>query len=140
MFLSIVSLFIQIKSNNKILKLRKITRQSQKTNTITLKTLNNIVGGKHKFTKFGTAFDSFSLKFKLDSKILWKYQILVYYVLSNGDVVGDSREIEIEPCLSNKVGSTRVYGYRARFSTCIVRCIVNGPKNKLIPVKEQLFP
>lgn len=93
----------QIKSNNKILKLRKLTRQPQKAHTTALKALHNVVGGRHKFTKFGTTYDTFLLKFKLDNKILRKYQILVYYVLANGDVIGDSREVQIEPCLINKV-------------------------------------
>lgn len=84
--------------------MRKIVKQAQKTQTVTAsKPLHNVVGGKHKFTKFGTSFDTFSLKFKLDNKIRENYQILMYYVLPNGDVISDSREVEIESCLINKV-------------------------------------
>lgn len=98
-----LTFYYVVKSFDKIFKLRKVSKQPQKLHTITVHSLQNVVGAKHKFTKIGTSVDTFSIKFKLDSKILSKYQILVYYVLPNGDVIGDTREVAIKPCTSNQV-------------------------------------
>lgn len=62
-----------------------------------------MVNGKHKFTRFGAHLRKFNIAFDLDSNVLWKYEILVYTVLNNGEVVADSKQIQLEPCLKNKV-------------------------------------
>lgn len=62
-----------------------------------------MVDGKHKYTKFGANLRKFTIVFELDRNVLWKYEILVYTVLSSGEVVADSKQIQLEPCLKNKV-------------------------------------
>lgn len=61
--------------------------------------LENIVGRQHKYTKFGVSTDSFIVKFRLDRKIISKYQLLIFYITDIGEIVAATRNIEVEPCL-----------------------------------------
>lgn len=75
----------------------------QRSNVIRLDELKNIVGEKHKFIKLGAVTDGFDIKFKLDEKIITNYEMLVYYILDNGEVIASIREIPIKSCLLNSV-------------------------------------
>lgn len=81
-------------------------RQAKRNNVIRLDELKNTVGEKHKFIKLGAVTDSFDIKFKLDEKIITNYEILVYYILDNGEVIATSREVPIKSCLLNSVRKT----------------------------------
>lgn len=82
-----------------IYKQRMLEHQVKKTNPDYLTELENIVGNQHKFTKLGVSTDSFVIKFKLDRRIISKYQLLVYYITGNGEIVAVNRQVEVSPCL-----------------------------------------
>lgn len=61
------------------------------------------MGKTHNYTKKEAFADKCVLKFKLDPKILAKYQLMVYYVLTNGEIIASNLDVSIEKCLQNKV-------------------------------------
>lgn len=65
--------------------------------------INNTIEGQHKYTKFGVNVKMFSIQFELDLNVLSGYELLVYTVLTSGEVVADSKQVKLEPCLRNKV-------------------------------------
>ncbi|XP_074042577.1 alpha-1-inhibitor 3 isoform X2 [Leptinotarsa decemlineata] len=94
-----ITFYYMIKSSSQIFKLRKIRHQVKKFFPDYLHTLRNIVGGRHSFSKLGTSFDNFTLKFKLDKRVITNYQLLVYYVTRTGETVADTKNVNVEPCL-----------------------------------------
>lgn len=96
---------MQIKSSI-IYKQRKIVHQVKKTVPDYLTELENIVGHQHKYTKLGVSTDNFIVRFKLDRKIISKYQLLIFYISENGEIVAATRNVEVEPCLM-KVGTVK---------------------------------
>lgn len=67
---------------------------------------NGIGGGNHFFIRKELNFDKFMLKFKLDPRIISNYKLIVYYVLSNGELVAADLDVGIDKCLHNKVEAT----------------------------------
>lgn len=65
--------------------------------------LQNIIGEKHNYTQFGAKIGSLNFTFNLKPAILWKYKILVYWILPNGDVIVEKKNVDLKPCLPNKV-------------------------------------
>lgn len=98
---------MQIKSSI-IYKQRKIIHQVKKTVPDYSTELDNIVGHQHKYTKLGVSTDSFIVKFRLDRKIISKYQLLIFYITDVGEIVAATRNIEVEPCLM-QVSTTFLY-------------------------------
>lgn len=73
--------------------------QIKKTVPEYLTELENIVGRQHKYTKLGVSTDNFIVKFRLDRKIISKYQLIIFYITNIGEIVAATRTIEVEPCL-----------------------------------------
>nr|CAH7731883.1 unnamed protein product [Callosobruchus chinensis] len=94
-----VTFYFMVKTSSHIYKLRKIKHEVKKRTTRSVNGLKNIIGQKHKFVKSVANIDSFHLKFRLDKRILTKYQLLVYYVASHGEIVAVSKTNEVKPCL-----------------------------------------
>ncbi|CAH1996552.1 unnamed protein product [Acanthoscelides obtectus] len=94
-----VTFYFMVKTSSHIYKLRKLQHVVKKRTTRSVNGLKNIIGQKHKFVKSVANIDSFHLKFRLDKRILTKYQLLVYYVANNGEVIAVSKTNEVKPCL-----------------------------------------
>lgn len=66
--------------------------------------LKNVVGlSNNHFTDYNSTLASFNISVQLDRFLLSKYQLLVYAILPSGDIAADTKEIELGPCLLNKV-------------------------------------
>lgn len=94
-----------MKSPTHILAFKKIFNAGSVTQKLTPESLSNVVNGEHKFTKFGTFVGTFNFSFVLDEHVETSYQILIYTVLSNGEILADSKNIDLQPCYVNKVGA-----------------------------------
>lgn len=92
-----------MKSADSILIFNKILPTPSQEVIITPESLTNAVNGAHKYTNFGAHIKSFNIDIVLDANILWKYEFLVYTVLVNGEIVADSKQVNLEPCLQNRV-------------------------------------
>nr|XP_008195453.1 PREDICTED: pregnancy zone protein [Tribolium castaneum] len=97
-----VTFFYMIKSRGQIFKLRKITHNVRKSSPNYSTEFKDILGASHKHTK-ASSIAKFTLKFKLDEKIFSNYQLLIYYVTPEGELASANKEVEVEPCLNNKV-------------------------------------
>lgn len=64
--------------------------------------LKNVIGNKHKFIKLGTSIDGLTLKFRLNRRIVAKYELLVYYI-NKGETVAATKTVAVEPCLMKVV-------------------------------------
>lgn len=69
-----------------------------------MKDATNILGTSHQYSRTEADVDTFTLKVKMDRRIVSKAQLLVYYVLPvSGEVVVGGTDISVEKCLPNKV-------------------------------------
>ncbi|KAL3287814.1 hypothetical protein HHI36_002274 [Cryptolaemus montrouzieri] len=91
-----------IKSKGKLHSLDKITKKVQAKPANYKNELKNIIGTPHRYNTDGSSFDKFVLKFNLEENIVWKYQILIYYIADNGETISATREIDRGPCFKNK--------------------------------------
>lgn len=82
---------------------------------ITPASLTNVVKGQHKYTNFGVHIKNFNIDFVLDPNVLWKYEFLVYTVLGNGEIVADSKHVNLKPCLRNRVSICSIKTQTQRF-------------------------
>ncbi|RZC36886.1 pregnancy zone protein-like, partial [Asbolus verrucosus] len=98
-----ITIYYMIKSRSQIYKLRKIALSVYKHYPNYFDEYNDIIGTKHKHIKSGSAIGKFILKFKLDERIISNYYLLVYYISETGEVVSATKEVEVDPCLTNKV-------------------------------------
>lgn len=101
-----ITFHYMLKSRNKILKIRSIAHTTRKQHIFDQNELNNVVGKNHTYTKIETFVDKYILKFKLDPRVISKYQLIVYYTLPNGEAVAASLDVNVEKCLLNKVETT----------------------------------
>lgn len=93
-------ILLQIKSRDDVIKYRKITHVSRKQ-PFSLIDTNNVIGEMDRFTKSTSDMDKFSIKFKLDSRIISDVRFLIYFVTKDGEVVSGSAQINIEKCLAH---------------------------------------
>ncbi|XP_044265167.1 alpha-2-macroglobulin-like isoform X2 [Tribolium madens] len=96
-----VTFFYMVKSRGHIYKLRKITHNVRKSSPNYFSEFQDILGTDHKHTRT-SSIAKFTLKFKLD-EIFSNYQLLIYYVSPEGELASAVKEVEVEPCLKNKV-------------------------------------
>lgn len=69
----------------------------------------HVIGKPDKFTKLNINVNKFTLKFKLDPKILSNSQLFVFYISSrDGEIIVDKKDLFIEKCLLNKVSISKL--------------------------------
>ncbi|KAF5301333.1 hypothetical protein FQA39_LY10731 [Lamprigera yunnana] len=98
-----ITFYYMIKSRNNIYKMQAIKDILPKQRLINFKELTNAVGTTHRYVKKESSAGKLKLTFKLDVRIITKYEIIVYYILKNGEVVAANLDVPIESCLLNKV-------------------------------------
>ncbi|XP_057663617.1 pregnancy zone protein-like isoform X1 [Diorhabda carinulata] len=94
-----VTFYYVVKSGSHIYHQNKIAHKVKRILPRYFDELQNIVGGKHKYSKLSTYVDSFDIKFELNKRIISAYQLLVYYINSNGEAIAASKTVNVEPCL-----------------------------------------
>ncbi|XP_044745841.1 pregnancy zone protein-like [Coccinella septempunctata] len=108
-----VTFYSVIKSKGELYSVNKITKKIQPKTLNYKSELKNIIGTPHRYNTDGSTIDKFVLRFNLDNKIVGKYQILLFYIGSNGETISATREIDRGPCFRNKVqaywSDTRIY-------------------------------
>jgi hypothetical protein len=98
-----ITFYYMVKTRGQIHKLRQITHNVRKHYPNYMNEYKDFIGSTHRHLKSGSSIGKFILKFKLDDKIISNYHLLVYYVSPDGEVVSATKEVEVEPCLNNKV-------------------------------------
>lgn len=98
-----VTFYSIIKSKGVLYSVNKINKKIQPKTLNYKNELKNIIGTPHKYNTEGSTIDKFVLRFNLDSRIIGKYQILLFYIASNGETISATREIDRGPCFRNKV-------------------------------------
>lgn len=94
-----------VKTDDKLYLTGDINVYPNNTQTFEEHYLKNVIGADepNNYTDYNTKVASFNISFNLDRSILFKYKLLVYSSFSNGDIVAGTKEVELEPCLPNKV-------------------------------------
>lgn len=92
-----ITFYYMVKINSEINKLKKIKHTVRKHNAISSEDSKSFLGNEHRFVKFGSSVDQFVIKIKME-KIVYKFQILVYYITKDGETVAASRTQEVKPC------------------------------------------
>ncbi|KAF5307210.1 hypothetical protein FQR65_LT00726 [Abscondita terminalis] len=92
-----------VKSRHRLYKLQTLSDIASKQSVINYKEITNTVGTAHRYTKKESFAGKFILKFKLDRNIITNYELIVYHVLKNGEVIAANLDVSIENCLINKV-------------------------------------
>lgn len=94
-----------VKIDNKLFLAGDVNVYPNNTQTFEEHYLKNVVGvgEPNNYTDYNTKVASFNISFNLDHSILSNYKLLVYSPFSNGDIVAGTKEVELEPCLPNKV-------------------------------------
>ncbi|XP_031329285.1 pregnancy zone protein-like isoform X2 [Photinus pyralis] len=110
-----------IKARNNIHRIGTINGVIHKHRLFNFTELANVVGSTHRYTKREASSSKFLLKFKMDINIIARYEVIIYHVLKNGEVVAANLEVPIHNCLMNKVEtsfSSRQYypGEKASFT------------------------
>ncbi|KAK4885470.1 hypothetical protein RN001_001741 [Aquatica leii] len=98
-----ITFHYMVKSRDKMYKIRTISDIASKQRVINYKEITNIVGTSHRYIKKESFAGKFILKFKLDPQIITKYELVIYHILKNGEVIAANLDVPIESCLLNKV-------------------------------------
>lgn len=92
-----------MKAQNKIYLVNEIVTHPENIRTFEEHSLQNLINAPSNYTDYSTKLASFSLSLELSRQILSKYNLFVYLLLPTGEVVIGSKDVELEPCLPNKV-------------------------------------
>lgn len=86
-----------------------VAGEPKQAQTIDEASLPNVICTKNNFTDYDAKIGNISISLRLNRKIFWRYQILVYCILPNGNIVADKRNVELQPCLPNKVPKRAIF-------------------------------